>query len=790
MRASAVLLRAAPLILLALVPARGSPQPVPVPPGQGVRHGELESIVVTARRRSEREQDVPITMAAFGAGELEARDIVSLDRLQRIEPSLHVFGFNARLTSISLRGLGGNAGLASDGLDGGVGVFVDDAYLGRPGAAMFNLADLERIEVLRGPQGTLFGRNTTAGAIRIVTRAPSLDAAEVALDGSVGSFGLRAAKGSVGGPLRSGGTMAGRLTFAVTHHDGYMYDVYRGEAQQNLDDALLRGQLLFAPSQELRVRVAADYGEQKQQCCSAAAVGVYTTLDDGSPLPNGYLDRVARLGFVPLPFDPFARDVATDARVQADMRQRGVSTQVDWALPRLDLTSITAYRDWDWNPRSDFDDTPHPAVTLSHTANRQQQSSQEVRIATRGRERLDYVAGFYHYAETVDGFGEFGYGPAAPIWFFVPAAGTEAVNDAALNGFVAHAASSVTTRSDALFGQFVAHLSPRVDLSLGARYTHERRHGGSEQRQVAGQSLATLAPSAAAAAQAIRDRFHAASTYSAAVEDDGRTGNLTLSFRMTPAVLGYVTAARGRKAGGINIGNFPSGFDPAVRPETVEHYEIGAKGTALSGDLIVNVALYRTRVSDYQTSLLQSNVAGARPLQHIFNIDEARSQGGEIDVTWAPSERLEISVGLAHTDAEYASFPNGVCPPEVSLTPLACDLSGQSIAGAPERAASVALRGSEPLARSRELHWQLEHDRQSAVHTAVSNSRYSLVEGYGLTNVHVGVRRSDRRWGVELWIRNLADEHYYRHLAGRSTGLIAGLTGEPRTAGLTYRGRF
>lgn len=708
-----------------LAPERGWTQPAGREAG---RADAPESIVVTARRRSEQEQDVPITMGAFGAEELRERDVVSLERLQRVEPALQVFGFNARLTSISLRGLGGNAGLASDGLDGGVGVFVDDVYIGRPGAAMFSLADLERIEVLRGPQGTLFGRNTTAGAVRLVTAPPGFDAVDIALEGSVGNFGLREAKGWLSGPLGDG-QVAGRLTFAATHRDGFMYDVHRASAQQDLDDVLLRGQLLFAPAGDVKIRVTADYGMQEQECCSAVAAGVLTTLDDGAPIANGYHERVGRLGFVPLPFEPFARNVSTDARVQANMRQRGTAVQVDWQRPSFELTSITAARDWDWNPRADFDDTPYPAVTEAHVANRQRQTSQEIRVATRGLERIDLLGGLYHYTEDVEGYGQFGYGPAAPAWFFVPAPGTEVINDAALNGFAAQATSAVTTRSDALFGQAIVHLAERVDLTAGLRYTHESRHGDSQQRQLAGRSLEPLEPSVAAAARAIRDRFHAESAYSAAVEDDGRTGNLTLSYRAGSTMLVYGEVARGRKAGGINIGNFPPGFDPAVRPETVNHYELGSKLTAAAGRVTLHAALYRTVVSDYQTSVLQTNPGSARLFQYVFNIEEARSQGGEIDLGWAPSPRFGLAVGVAYSDAEYARFPNGVCPPEVSLTPAACDLTGQRIAGSPKRAWSLALQGREQWGGPFELHWQLEQQRQSDVHTAVSNSRYSLVAG-------------------------------------------------------------
>lgn len=754
------------------------------------RDNAADEVIVTARRVSEAEQSVPIAMGVVNAAELEAAGITTLERLQRLEPSLHVFGFNPRLTSIAIRALGGNVGLTSDGLEGGVGVFVDDVYLGRVGSAMFSLLDIERIEVLRGPQGTLFGRNTTAGVINVVTRAPQLDAAERKFEASVGDYDFSEIKGLISGPLR-GDTIAGRIALQRTRRDGFVTNVHTGESVQNRDDTALRGQLSFNPSAAVRVGLSADYASQDQRCCSSAAVGVMTALDNGSAVSNGYLARVARLGYEPLPFEPFDRRVDTDARVQANMRQRGVAARVDWKSKKLDFVSITASRDWDWNPAGDFDDTPFPAVTFSHTANRQRQLSQELRVARSADGELGFVAGYYHFYETVDGFGLFGYGPAAPAWFFpVTTAADELINDAALNGFVSETTSSVTTRSDALFGHVELPVTELLDLGIGLRYTDERRHGGFSQHDLLGQDLARLGPSGAAAAQAIRTRFNAATQYAADIEDEAVTGNVSLSYAVTSAVGVYLAASRGHKAGGLNVGNFPEGFDPAIRPDTVQHYEIGLKSFAAGGSISLEAALFKTNVSDYQTSLLQTNAAGARLLQFISNVDEVSSKGGEVEFRWTANRHLAVSAAFAYADARYLSFPNGPCPPEISLTPAACDLSNQPLAGAPKRASAIALDGVVELTGPRSFYWRVDHSRRSLVYTAVSNSRYSRVDGLSLTNLQAGVRADDGRWDAALSVRNLLDEDYFQLISARSTGLIAGLTGEPRTVAVTVRSRF
>jgi iron complex outermembrane recepter protein len=469
------------------------------------------------------------------------------------------------------------------------------------------------------------------------------------------------------------------------------------------------------------------------------------------------------------------------------MNQRALSATIDWSLGGFDLTSITARREWDWNPENDGDDTAVPAITRQGLSNRQTQTSQELRASSSGVRRVDYVAGLYHFTETVDGTGVFELGSAAPQWFYPPTAPqSRAAIDTAVIGLAVGTLSISDTRSNAAFGNAVWHVTEAFDVTAGLRYTTESRSGRFEQSQ-AGQSLASLSLSDAAAAQGLRDSFGPVISYGAETDDDDLSGTVTLSYE-TRRGANYLTVTDGHKAGGLNLGNFPPDIDLVVRPERVRHYEIGAKNR-VGANALLNVAVYRTEVADYQTSAILPNAAG-RLIQYISNIDEALSQGFELDFTWSPHRRFVLSAALAYVDASYESFPRGPCPTEISVTPAQCDLSEQRLPGSPRRAVSLGIEGAEPMASALELYWRFDYNHRSDVYTSVSNSRYSRLDELDLANLGIGIRDTNRRWDFMYWVRNVLDEDYFTFAQGRTNGWIVGLPGEPRTSGFTYRGRF
>ncbi|WP_179102102.1 TonB-dependent receptor, partial [Sphingopyxis sp. KK2] len=349
-------------------------------------------IIVSARRRDESAQDVPIALTVVGAETLEKTGNYTLTQIQQIVPSLQVFSFNPRNTNINIRGLGSNVALTNDGLENGVGFYIDNVYYGRVGQTQFDLVDLQQIEVLRGPQGTLFGKNTTSGAINITSKKPSFDP-EFSGEASVGDYGYYQLRGSAStGLVRD--LIAVRLSGAVTERRGFLYNDTQKERAQDYSNWSVRGQLLITPSTDLEVKIIGDFSRQKQNHVLNIFAGYFGTYADGTAIPNNFAARAARFPGYSFPtIDPFARRGEADGHYQSNMDGYGVSGQVDWDLGAAKLTSITAYRWWDWNPANDGDSTALPIVTKAQQANRQRQFSQEIRLASDSGGPIDYVVG-------------------------------------------------------------------------------------------------------------------------------------------------------------------------------------------------------------------------------------------------------------------------------------------------------------------------------------------------------------------------------------------------------------
>lgn len=741
---------------------------------------EGAEIFVTARRREERAQDVPIALSVVGQQQLEATGNFTLGQVQQLVPALQVFSFNPRNTNINIRGFGSNVALTTDGIENGVGVYVDQVYYGRVGASQFDLVDLDRIEVLRGPQGTLFGKNTTAGAINISTRAPSFTP-EFSGEATLGDHGYHQVRASASAPLIAD-KLAFRLSIADTHRDGFLYDTTTGKRAQDYDNFSIRGQLLATPTDTFTVRLIADFSRQRLNCCIGVVTGVFSQYDNGTKIPNNYNDRIARAGYTPLPVDPFTRLTDADSHFQADMYTYGVSSQVDWDLGKAALTSITAYRHWHWDPANDGDSIGLPVITKAQQNNRQSQFSQELRLASTGSNRIDYVAGLYYFWQIIRGNGETGYGSAAPDWFLPMT--PVAISNAALNGFHASSRSTPQTRSYAGFAQGTWHIGDALSLTGGLRFTHEDKDGIFWQAQDGGVDLATLSAGDAAIAQAIRNSFNPNLDFSAERHDNSLSGTLNLSWKVSTDVLAYAVYSRGNKSGGLNLTAIPAGVPTTVLPEKVDNYEVGLKSAFLNRTLILNVAAYWTNVKDYQTALTEQLPTTTTYVQYIANIPKARARGFEADASWSPTRLVSLSASAAYTDARYIRYPNGPAPVETGLP--ATDLSGRPLAGVPKFTYTLGADAAQPIGNL-ELYGHADWSHRSSFYTAVSDSRYSLIDAYGLANLRAGVRTSDQRWDISVWARNLFDKNYFLTLSPTNTGLVTALIGDPRTIGVTLR---
>src|SRR5882757_8012740 len=309
--------------------------------------GRLEDVVVTARRRAENAQDVPIPITAITGNSLEESGQYRLEDLNERLPSLNAQFANPRQTSIAVRGLGNNP--ANDGLESSVGVYLDDVYLGRPGMANQDFVDIDQVSLLRGPQGTLFGKNTTAGVLNITTRSPSFTP-DGTVEASGGNYGYYQVRGSLSGPLADD-TLAGRLSYAKTSRDGFIDDVTDGRRLNSVDRQGLRGQLLFKPNEALSIRVIGDYEKEDSDCC--VSVLYNPGPNDGALLKA----RLAAAGAAEI-FDPNFLSSSINDLQHMEVRQSGGSVQANWRFDGgYNLTSITAFRSWHFIPTNDADGT-------------------------------------------------------------------------------------------------------------------------------------------------------------------------------------------------------------------------------------------------------------------------------------------------------------------------------------------------------------------------------------------------------------------------------------------------
>ncbi len=432
----------------------------------------LPEITVTARRRIENAQAIPGALSVVGRALLDASYTVNTGQLSQLVPSLNYSSANPRNTAFTIRGLGSSVvavSQANDGLEPGVGFYVDQVYHGRPATAAFDFSDIEQIEVLRGPQGTLFGKNTTAGAINITSRAPSFDW-EAQGEASYGSFNFVQAKAAISGPVIDD-RVAIRLSGLVTRRDGVIDNVVSGIDHNQIDNQAVRGQILVRATDGLQLRLAADWTNFDSDCCTQVFLRVGTSL---RPAARQFPALAAGIGYTPPSLNANDRVTDIDARLRADTNEGGVSMIADWDIGYATFTSVSAWRFWNWNAANDRDYTGLPIQLTQGIPSRQDQYSQELRLASNGDGRFGYVLGLYYFNQTITGRPVSIYGPLATYWLLGPA---PQFPSNLLDGYGTDGRTRIRTESYASFGEVNWRVTDRLTLTGGLRYTLEAKQG-------------------------------------------------------------------------------------------------------------------------------------------------------------------------------------------------------------------------------------------------------------------------------------------------------------------------
>jgi iron complex outermembrane recepter protein len=751
-----------------------------------VTTAEPDAIVVTARRRQEVAQDVPIALSVLSGVSLDQQATFSIAQITQLAPTLQFTSSNPRNTSLNIRGLGVSYGLANDGLEQGVGFYVDGVYNARPAAAAFDLLDVERVEILRGPQGTLFGKNTTAGAINITTKAPSFKP-EGQFEGSLGDHRFVQVKASVSDAIVPD-VVAGRFSVGYTSRDGFIRSIKTGRNVNDLDNFVVRGQLLWKESDTLNIRLSGDYNLQNPDCCTQVFYGYGPTLRSAN---RQFPALAAALGYAPPATDPYARIADADAPLKARSALGGLSLTADLDLGQAALTSITAWRWWDWQPANDRDYTSLDILRQSANPVQQNQYSQELRLSSTGKRTIDYTVGLYAYYQKLRGQNVTEWGKDAAFWLL----GTATTNGTAipsnlLDGYITTSQAVSTIESYAAFGQASWNVTDTFSITPGLRYTYEKKDA--HYAAVVSGGLATTNAALVGAKLSI----FRPQAYAVAFDAGALTGDITVSWKPARDVLVYASYSRGFKSGGINLAGLPfnASNNPAldravVNPERSETYEAGLKTQWFDRRLTANLAIFRTDVKDFQANVVDTGPGALRG--YLANIEKVRSQGFEFDLSVVPIGGVSGYLRGAYTDAKYVSFTNAPCPLElIGNSTAQCDLSGKPLPGSSKWSLSAGAEYRHDVGTG-EVYAGIDASYRSSYFADASVSKYLRIDGYTLVNARIGFA-SAKGWEVFGLVRNLFDTKYATLLTPQSgnSGLISGVPGDPRTVQITARYRF
>lgn len=748
---------------------------------------ELSEVLITARRRSEEVQKVPIPISVVGGPRIEESGSFNVNRVKELVPTVQLYSSNPRNTTLNIRGLGSTFGLTNDGIDPGVGFYVDGVYYARPAATSLDFIDIEQIEVLRGPQGTLFGKNTTAGAFNITTRLPSYTPGGT-VELSYGNYGFIQAKTSITGPLTK--NLAARVSFSGTQRDGVIENIATGKMINDLNNLGFRGQLLYNPSSKVEIILAGDATSQRPDGYAQVVAGVVET--QRAPYRR-FEQIISDLNYQLPSRNAFDRKVDHDTPWRSNNDLGGLSLNADVQIGEGTLTSTTAWRYWNWGPSNDRDFTGLPVLSLSQAPSRHEQFSQEIRYAGDFSNKLSGVFGVfflsqnlktspYHTEESGAAQWRFSQSSTSPLW----------ATPGLLDGYGIRTYSTLESVGAALFGQLDWAITEKLHFLPGIRFNYDQKSVDFNRETYGG--LQTTDP----ALLAIKRSVYAPQQFVADVEDQNWSGQATLTYQFNDKINTFGTFSTSYKPVGINLGGLPTANGQPllelaeVKPEFVRHFELGVKTTPVKGSSL-NVTFFNTNIQDYQTLVQTAEVGVNRG--YLANAEEVRVSGLELDGNVRLSPFISLNAALAYTDAIYVSFPNAPVPLEETGGESAFkDISGGRLPGISKWAGSLGGEFAKPakfFKKTGTFFLGTDLFFRSEFSSIPSPSRFLNVEGYALVNARTGFRVTEG-FSAFVWARNLLNQNYYEQLlpAAGNAGHYAAVLGDPLTYGMTFRYAF
>lgn len=748
---------------------------------------ELAEVLITARRRTEEVQKVPIPITVVGGPKIEESGSFNVNRVKELVPTVQLYSSNPRNTTLNIRGLGSTFGLTNDGIDPGVGFYVDGVYFARPAATSLDFVDIEQIEVLRGPQGTLFGKNTTAGAFNITTRLPSYTPGGT-VELSYGNYGFVQAKASITGPLSK--NLAGRASFSGTQRNGTIENIATGKYTNDLNNLGFRGQLLFNPSSRVEIVLAGDVNSQRPDGYAQVVAGVVET--QRAPYRR-FEQIIADLNYDLPSRNAFDRKVDHDTPWKSNNDLGGISLNADIQLGEGTLTSTTAWRYWNWDPSNDRDFTGLPVLSLSQAPSKHEQFSQEIRYSGDFSKKLSGVIGVfylsqnlntspYHTEESGAAQYRFSQSTTSPLW----------ATPGLLDGYGIRTTSSLNSVGAAVFGQLDWAITEKLHFLPGIRFNYDKKDVDYDRVTYGG--LETTDP----ALLAIKSAVYSPQSFVANVEDQNWSGQATLAYKFNDKINAFSTFSTSYKPVGVNLGGLPAvDGQPIlelaeVKPEYVKHFEVGFKTTPTKGSNL-NFSFYNTNIEDYQTLVQTAEVGVNRG--YLANADEVRVMGVEMDGNIRISQAITLTGALAYTDAIYVSFPNAPVPLEETGGEFAFkDISGGRLPGVSKWAGSFGAEYTKEakfFGKIGSFFFGTDLYFRSEFSSSPSPSQFLNVDGYALINARTGFRVKEG-FSAFIWSRNLLNQDYYEQLlpAAGNAGHYAAVLGDPATYGVTFRFAF
>lgn len=749
--------------------------------------GDDGEILITARRRDERLQDVPIAITAVSGDTLRTQHIERIADFAAKLPNFSAVQQNTRVSGLYVRGLGGNAN--NDGAESGVGLIVDNVFFTHVGFSWLDFVDLDHIELVRGPQGTLLGKNTTIGALVVTTKKPSFTP-ELNLEAGYANYGRFQVRANATGPV-VGDTLAYRVTFYKDQSNGWARNRYDGQKYLDVNRWAARGQLLFN-SGPVTSRLIAEHYETSEYNNYYPNFADATTFVNGTARTGSWDTKMRTLfGYTPDYTVGKNSDLNTQERINS--RVNGISNELNIALGSHTLTAVTAWRQLRFRPKNDSDQSPFSILRAGFDVD-VDQYSQEIRLASPTGGALDYQVGGYFLREDLISNNRSIFQSDSTKWFLTGQLPAQFLSPAILNGVEYDQIGRLQVTSGAAFGQATWHLNDRAALTGGVRFTRETKKASNTGVAFGGATLPVeLAPARTAIINAFGREFP---TYADQRTFDSWSWLINPSYKISDNVLLYASVSYGEKSGAANLSATPGvGTQPGkpliINPEKSTDYEIGLKTTLAGGRATFNVNLYWNDIKDYQAVQLDPTRVALG--NFLGNAAKVRLRGVEVEGAAKLGAGFSLSASGSFNDATYRSYTNAPAPIEYTYTgaPATIDLSGKPVIGSAKWTGQVSLDYDTPINDRLALNGYVNQTYRSKTNLLNPYSVYGEQAGYGLTNAGIGIRTADDRYSLLFWGRNIFDKRYGVGVgAAGAVNPFIRVLGDPRTFGATVRARI